>query len=355
MNYNEALNYVVNKQSLGIMPGLARMNELLDIMDNPQDKLKIIHIAGTNGKGTIAATITDTLVKSGFKTGMFTSPWVLDYRDQIQINHAYIPEETFAEYVDEYQNNNCTEFEFLTAIMYKYFADEGVDYAVVECGMGGKNDATNVEKSNVCSVITHIAPDHTKFLGDTVQLIAEEKSGIIRRESPCILYPNPETDFVFNRFDNIIRVGDKGDYMLNNLETASQAIKVLGIDCPVRLAHLPARQEKMNGILLDGGHNTDAARALEPKIHEETAVIGMMRDKNVDGYLSVIAPRCKKIIATAPDNPRSMPANELKCIAEKYCRDVVAVDNPADAVNQKDITLVCGSFYLIREVRNLIL
>ncbi|MFR5875960.1 MAG: bifunctional folylpolyglutamate synthase/dihydrofolate synthase [Eubacterium sp.] len=355
MNYNDALNLILNKQSLGIMPGLMRIKKLLDKMDNPQDKLKIIHIAGTNGKGTVAASIADALIQNGQKTGLFSSPWVLDYREQIQVNNEFIPEEVFAGYVDEYKNNDCTEFEFLTAIMYKYFADECVDYAVIECGMGGKNDSTNVEKTNVCSVITHIAIDHTKFLGDTIQLIAQEKSGIIRQGSPCILYPNPDVNGIFDKFENVIRVKDANDYMINNLETASAALKVLGINSPVSISSLPARQERINGILIDGGHNVDAAKALENVINNEIAVIGMMKDKNVDGYLSVIAPKCKRIIVTTPNNSRSMPANDLKTIAQKYCDDVIVIDNPANAVSQKNISLICGSFYLAREIRNLIL
>lgn len=354
MHYNEALNFILNKQSLGIMPGLARIIDLLEKMGNPQDEIRIIHIAGTNGKGTVAAAISDVLVNSGYKTGLFMSPWVLDYREQIQINHEFIPESVFAGYVDIYKDNNCTEFEFLTAIMYKYFADEGVDYAVIECGMGGKNDSTNVEKENACSVITHIALDHTNFLGDTIQLIAEEKSGIIRHGGPCILYPNPEADFVFDRFDNVFRIEDTGDYMLNNLATAAAALKALGINASVTPVKLPARQERINGILLDGGHNVDAAKALEPVINDEIAVIGMMKDKNIEGYLSVVAPKCRKIITVTPGNPRSMPAAELKAIADKYCADVIALDNPADAVKQKNISLICGSFYLARDVINLI-
>jgi dihydrofolate synthase/folylpolyglutamate synthase len=238
--------------------------------------------------------------------------------------------------------------------MYKYFADEKVDYAVIECGMGGLGDSTNVETNNVCSVITHIALDHTNFLGNTVQEIAKEKSGIIRANSPCVLYPNSDVEDVFEDFNNIIKVENTGDYMLNNLKTAQAVIDVLGVNATAEIFHLPARQQRLNGILLDGGHNVDAAKALESVIKNEIAVIGMMKDKNIDGYLSIVAPKCKKIITTKPNNSRSMSADDLMCIAKKYCDDVVAIDNPVDAVNQKDVTLICGSFYLIRDIINLI-
>ena len=154
MNYNQSLDYVTKKLSLGIQPGLSRIYALLEKMDNPQDKIKIIHIAGTNGKGTVANYIACSLAANGFKVGLFTSPWIFDYREQIQINGEYITKEDFAFYVSKYNENDCTEFEFLTAVMYKYFADNNVDYAIVECGMGGRGDSTNVEKENVCSVLT---------------------------------------------------------------------------------------------------------------------------------------------------------------------------------------------------------
>lgn len=155
MTYENALKILVNKQSLGIKPGLERIKALLENMGNPQNDLTVIHIAGTNGKGTVSASIADYLINAGYKVGLFTSPWVLDYREQIQLNHAFISKDAFAEYVEEYADCDATEFELLTAIMYKYFSDEKVDFAVVECGMGGLGDSTNmIEK--IRSVCNHI-------------------------------------------------------------------------------------------------------------------------------------------------------------------------------------------------------
>ena len=205
MIYDEALNFILGKQSLGIMPGLTRIINLLETMGNPQNDIKIIHIAGTNGKGTVAKTINNALIASGNKVGLFSSPWIDDYREQIQINNEFISKEKFASYVDKYKDNDCTEFEFLTAIMYKYFADSKVDYAVVECGMGGKGDSTNVEESNI-SVITSISLDHTAFLGNTVERIAEEKSGILRKNSTCVLYPNP---YLRTNAKNLLRLKNR--------------------------------------------------------------------------------------------------------------------------------------------------
>lgn len=360
MIYNEALNFILGKQSLGIMPGLTRIMNLLEAMGNPQNDIRIIHIAGTNGKGTVAKTINNALIDSGYKVGLFSSPWIDDYREQIQINNEFISEEEFASYVEKYKDNDCTEFEFLTAIMYKYFADSKVDYAVVECGMGGKGDSTNVEQSNV-SVITSISLDHTAFLGDTVEQIAEEKSGILRKNSTCVLYPNSDVEHIFeNKCQNLVRVNEQGDFKKNNLATANAVLEILGVPSVEQCAKLPARQEFIGNVMLDGAHNKNGAQVLEPYLPKGkvTAVIGMMRDKDVDGYLSIIAPHLDRIITTTPDNPRSMPAEDLKHLAQKYCSDVVAVDssNEAVALAKKDenFKLVCGSFYLAREVRNLI-
>lgn len=355
MFYYDALNLMNDKQSLGIKPGLDRIKKLLDRMGNPQDDIKIIHIAGTNGKGTIAKTISNALIDNGYRVGLFSSPWVVNYREQISINNQYISKDDFTAYVERYRlNNDCTEFEFLTAIMYKYFADNNVDYAVVECGMGGLEDSTNVEKENI-SVITHISLDHTSFLGETIEEIAYQKAGIRRDNCPCVVYPNPECESVFK---GATIVEESNDYALNNLNTAKEVLKLLGVNSDVTLASLPCRMETINGVLIDGGHNVDAASVLEKEINDEIALIGMMKDKDVEGYISKIAPKCKGIITTAPNNSRSISAEELKEIANKYCDDVVAIDNPVEAITfgkKNELSLICGSFYLCREVRNLII
>ena len=337
------------------MPGLTRILTLLKKMGNPQNDLKIIHIAGTNGKGTVAATIANTLTKNGYKVGFFSSPWVMDYREQIQIDNAFISETEFAEYVENYKDNDCSEFEFLTAIMYNYFADKKVDYAVVECGMGGFEDATNVEDSNI-AVITSVALDHTAFLGNTLEEIAYQKAGIIKENGTCVLYPNPATEHIFEKVckeknAKLIKVHDFQSCMQNNLNTVTEVLKLLGIHADIVLFNLPARKEKIGNVLLDGGHNADAAKFLESSISNEVAVIGMMADKDIDAYLSIVAPKCKKIITTTPNNPRAISAEKLKKLAEKYCDNVVAMENPLEAVQQKNVTLVCGSFFLAREVR----
>ncbi len=333
MTYDEALNFILDRQSLGIKPGLCRIKKELESVGNPQDNIRIVHIAGTNGKGTVANTIARALQNNGLKVGLFTSPWVTDYCEQIQINGEYIPRDSFAQIVNMLRDNeDLTEFELLVCAMYMYFAQEKVDYAVIECGMGGKGDATNVESANVCSVLTSISMDHTAFLGDTIEQIIEEKEGIIRPNSPCFRYE------------------DTGDFNADNLDLAKRVIKYLGYNDDIELVKPVARQQRVGNILLDGGHNLDAGRVLAPIINDEVAVIGMMRDKDIDGYLSYVAPRCKRIVCTNVDNPRVISADELSLYAKKYCDNVSVVSDPHIAIKSDDISLVCGSFYLIREI-----
>lgn len=362
MSIIKASNIIKQKRQLGIKPGLDRVKRALKYAGDPQNKIKIIHIAGTNGKGTAAFTIADYLMKSGLKAGMFTSPWVVDYTEQIQINGNFIDKSVLADYVCRFEKFDLTEFELLSVIMYQYFYEANVDWAVVECGMGGLNDATNTEDTNL-SVLTAISIDHTKFLGSSIEDIAYQKAGIIKPNSCCVLYPNALCEKViesvcYNRGSKLIKVSDHQNVVENTLETAAQALSIaLNKDCTdlAALVTGPARQEKIGGIILDGGHNPQAAAFLKEHINNEIAVIGMMADKDVGKYMSIVAPKCKKIITTTPSNPRAMPALQLKSIAKKYCDDVISVDDPAHAVALPGVTLVCGSFFLAADVRKILL
>ncbi len=366
MNYSDALNLILSKQRLGIKPGLSRVKKLLDAMGNPQSDLKIIHIAGTNGKGTVANAISNALTSVGLKIGLFTSPWITDYREQIQINNTFIPESVFAEYVNEYQDCDLTEFEFLTAIMYKYFSDEKVDYAVVECGMGGLGDSTNAIENSALSVITSVSIDHTDFLGSTIEEIAAQKAGIIKQNGICVLYPNRKCENVFEKKclelnAKLVKVPERGNYQQNNLSTANAALRELGFDICAKIPHIPARTEMINGIMLDGAHNTDGAAALKSALPNGkiAAIIGMMEDKDVAGYLSVIAPLCDMIIAVRPSNSRAMDCEKLASVASEYCNNAFPCENIFEALNllreQKCFKLICGSFYLARDVRKMLL
>lgn len=363
MNYSEALNLICSKKRLVIKTGLSRIEALMNKMDNPQNKIKVIHIAGTNGKGTVSNIIANSLAECGYKVGLFTSPWITDYREQIQINGEFIPEDVFSNYVDAYKNEDATEFELLTAIMYKYFADENVDFAVVECGMGGKGDSTNVLKHPELCVITSVSIDHTNFLGTTLEEIANEKAGIIKNNSVVVLYPNNKCEKVFENKcaetdSRLIKVKESGDFKANNIETASQCLAFLRQCVHIEYAKLPARQEYINeNLMIDGAHNKEGALALREYLPNRkiTAVVAMMRDKDIPAYFEILAPHFEKIITVTADNPRAMPAKELAEIAQKYCSNVEICENSHAAVSlakqDDNFILICGSFYLAREIR----
>lgn len=367
MNYEEALKFIENKKSLGIKPGLSRIKDVLSQFGNVQNRLKVIHVAGTNGKGTVCYSVAETLQKAGARVGLFVSPWVDDYREQIQINGKHIPKDVFASYVTEMQLFDLTEFELVTAVMYRYFYDCQVDYAVVECGMGGRGDATNVIDKPLVAVITAVSLDHTAFLGDTVEKIAYEKSGIIKKGCTTVLYPDIAAYDVFQRrcrfqHSKIVMPKQSGNYLENDYSVAQCVVEAIGFDQKVCSVSPPARCEMIaDEVMLDGSHNPDGATALDfrlPKDRQITAVIAMMKDKDAEDYLSVVAARCDRIIATTlKDNPRAMSAGKLADIAGHYCTDVQVVEDPHEAVKKgmktrkNDFLLICGSFYLAREIR----
>ena len=192
MNYEDAIKILTSQGKFRIELGLERILKILDLLDNPQEKLKCIHIAGTNGKGSVCAILNSILVEAGIKTGLYTSPHIFEYTERIKINNIDISKENFANYLHEINSIankngiNLTEFEILTSIMFKYFADNNVEVVVLETGLGGQYDATNVIKENICAIITHIDYDHTERLGTTLEEIAKEKAGIIKKDCPII-------------------------------------------------------------------------------------------------------------------------------------------------------------------------
>ena len=196
MNYEQSIDYIHSIPKFCRPLGNANLEKLLTHLDNPQKKLKFIHIAGTNGKGSTAAMTAEILKKSGFKTGLFTSPYLEVFNERIRINGENITDNDLAEYVTrvkaimEENNALVSEFAFITAVSFLYFYEKQCDIVVLEVGMGGKLDATNVIDSSLVSVICKIGLDHTQYLGDTIEEIAKEKCGIMRNGGTAVSYPN---------------------------------------------------------------------------------------------------------------------------------------------------------------------
>lgn len=419
MTYEQALEIISGRTVFGSRPGLERINRLLEGLGNPQKKLKFVHVAGTNGKGTTSTYIASVLQNCGYKTGLYTSPYVVDFRERFVINGEMISKEELARQVekvapiaDAMTDDPVTEFTFITALALNWYAEQNCDIVVLEVGLGGRFDATNAIDCPEAAVITSVALDHTGVLGDTVSQIAFEKAGIVKEGCSVAMYPdqNPEAFEVFKKIcpernsklccPDISTLEIKKsdlfgtDYVLAGKEyhipfsgihqvynsinalTAFEILKSKGFDIKdeniaegFRKAKIAARMEILSEneplILMDGGHNEDCAVALEKVINNNlkgrniTAIMGMMADKDVDSYLRRVVPYFSKVLTLRPENPRSMAAEELAELAKVYCPDSIPASAVEEAVNaalkNNDAVVVCGSFYMASEVRPVIL
>lgn len=414
MNYRQALEYIDSFLVFGSKPGLKRIRNLMKLLGNVQNKLKYIHVAGTNGKGSVCAYTASALTAAGLNTGMFVSPYVYDYSERFQINGEPIPHDELCEIVSEVKSVidgiddefMPTEFEVVTAIGLLWFYRRKCDVVVLEVGLGGLYDSTNIINTPLCSVICSISLDHTAILGDTVELIAEQKAGIIKPNGKTVMYPIgqsgaldviantardmnnelivPNTDklkIIVNdmhgttaEYDGLhFTTGIAGDVQVYNAITAIEAVRAAfpnvsdkAIASGIAAAKMPARCEiieQSRPIILDGAHNPDGVLTLKNYLTDFikppiTAIIGMMRDKDVDTVLSELAPCFSKIITVTVDNPRSMTAVQLAETAKKYCDNVVAAESVAKSAEMglcgDGPLVVCGSFYLMSQIRQLL-
>ena len=396
MNCNEAIEYIHSLEKFGMRPGLERIGELCRALGEPQKGIKIIHVAGTNGKGSTSTIISCILQKAGFNTGLFISPYVSNFRERIQYNGGMIAPEELADCVSAVKNaveNDLaprgiqpTEFEAITAAAFVYFKRKGCDYAVLEVGLGGRFDSTNIIDAPCVGVLTSISLDHMAVLGDTVEKI--KAFDIIRKACaeagdrltvPDIgkisvisesLY-GTEAEYDGLRFELHLA----GKHMVYNACTAIEAVRALHADISdaaiaegIAAAVMPARLELISRepvILLDGGHNEGCAEAVADFIGRHVAgrrivmLSSLMADKDVDGYLRRVAPFAAEFIATRADVPRAMDAEALKEAAAEYCADCRAISSPAEAleyarsrVKNGEALIVCGSFYLAGEIRD---
>lgn len=423
MNCNEAIEYIHSLEKFGIKPGMERIRALCAELGNPQEKLKIIHVAGTNGKGSTSTIISNILRQSGYNTGLFISPYVTDFRERIQYNGNMIEKNELAECVEKVkeaidklalQDIQPTEFEAVTAAAFLYFKRKNCDFVVLEVGLGGRLDSTNVIVAPYVSVITSISLDHTAILGETVEEIAAEKCGIIKFGSETVAYPFQDEKAMAviretckNKL-NELRVPDiskltvkeerlegtyavydgmefllplAGEHMIYNACTAIEAVRSLSrlaveisddaIISGIEKSIMPARTElirKKPVIILDGGHNEGCANALGTFIKKHLAdkriimLSSMMADKDYESYLSIVAPLAQTFIATKADVPRALGSDELCESAKAYCDNCYSVADPVKAVaaarnimQSDDVLIVCGSFYLAGEIRDCLL
>lgn len=411
MNYDEAVNYIHSFLKFGVKLGLDRMQALLDALGNPEKNMKYIHVAGTNGKGTTSTMLSNILIDAGYKTGLFTSPYVFDFCERIRINAENISHNDLADIIGrikpivERLNSDgieITEFELITAAGLLYFSEQGCDFAVMEVGLGGRFDATNVIPAPKAAVITSISYDHMAVLGDTIEKIAGEKCGIIKHGSRIVTTScqNPEaleviktvcrekdvslcvakysdveilyegingTDIEY--LGNTYHIPLVGRHQIENTIGVIEAAYVIDKVCEANIQNgirntvIQGRMELVgDSVLIDGGHNEECAEALAKVIKKFlrgriiTAVIGMMADKDCEKYLANILPMCDSVVFTKPSNPRSETPERLTEIAKKYIKNITIENEPKMAYyktqEQADFTLVCGSFYMLSDIFN---
>lgn len=386
MKYSQALQYIHSLSVFGSKPGLARIQELTKRLGDPQNGIKFIHIAGTNGKGSTCAMTAAAISSAGYKTGLFISPYVTEFCERIQINQKNIGKRTLARLCERVKaaadgmGDHPTEFEIITAIMFLYFSEQKVDYAVIEVGLGGRLDATNVITPTICA-ITKIALDHREVLGNTIPQIAAEKAGIIKSGVPTVLAPQ-EFEDAAETVEGIAlqknaplykvkplaktQIGLCGDHQRQNAATAQKICQLLkipknNIDYGIKYAFMPARVEyisKNPAVILDGSHNPDGAAALYDVIKgkQPVLILGMMRDKDTAAVIQKLAPVSKAVICvTVKSNPRSETARNLCAIASKYtdsyCAKSYISALKLAAKLHSGTVVICGSLYLASDIR----
>lgn len=385
MNYNETLKYINNTPKFSKILGNADLVKLLKVLGNPQDSLKFIHIAGTNGKGSTAAMTSSILRKAGYTVGLYTSPFIEVFNERIQVDGQNIPDSELAKIatlvkdkIDELKIE-ISVFAQITAMAFIYFKNKKCDYVVLETGLGGRLDATNVIKTPVACVLTKISYDHTEYLGDTIEKITAEKCGIIKENVPVITTSSqsPESLSVINDFcqkssSPLITAKSsceyelslKGEFQKANAALAVEVCKLLNIseeDIKAGLLNTSwiARFEYLHSnLILDGAHNPDGVYALVNALKKLSKpvifVVAMMEDKDYKESAKMIGEFSHHTIITELDMPRCIKADKLSlefasCEIEKNCKN--AVRKALLLAKNNEIVCVCGSLYLAGEVR----
>ncbi len=417
MTYEEAINFIHSVEWQGSRPGLSRITELLNLIGNPQNCFKCVHVAGTNGKGSFCAMLESVLRSAGYKTGLFTSPYIEFFEERIRFNGEMIDKIELADivsYIAEFTRQMSdvpTEFELLTAIGFEYFKRKNIDIAIIECGMGGRLDSTNVISSPLLSVITSISLDHTQFLGDTIDKIAFEKAGIIKPKSP-VLYggENPIAEEViraiaqknnsefFQKNNSLItdleydlsgtrfryKNSDKffipllGAYQPENAASVIEAVEILrernvsiseaalkdGLSCTTWKGRFEILCKKPL-IIFDGGHNEEGIEAAVRTVKQYFGnkrvifVSGVLKDKDYFKIAKKISTVSETVFTASPNNPRALKAEEYSGTFNNLGVNSVTCDSYEHAVtracilaDKEGLPIICvGSLYSYSDIK----
>ena len=419
MNYTEALEYIHSVTWKGSRPGLERITELCARLGNPQDSLRFIHVAGTNGKGSTSRMIASILEKAGYRVGLFTSPYIERFNERIMLDGHDIDDDDLARDTEtvrvhaDAMEDSPTEFELITAIALVYYKRMGCDYVVLEVGMGGGLDSTNVITSPELSVITAIGLDHIRELGSDYRRIASAKAGIIKDGCPVLFYgDNPEAEEVIKAvaaekdsplyspdFGLIRDLGSSADgtrmayksydevcvplagaFQKKNTAMVLEAAELLkekfsgitdeSVKAGLASVRWPARFEiihKSPYVILDGAHNPHGIRAAVESIEQYFngekiyLVTGVMADKDYRELADIVSPVTEKVFTVTPDNPRALSAEELTQVFREKGKSAAAFESIPDAVssayteakkNGIRVIAAFGSLYMYSEVKS---
>ena len=414
------LEELYSRQRFGIKPGLERTYYLLDKAENPQNSLRTIHVAGTNGKGTVCGVISSILMEAGYKVAHYTSPHIKDFNERTRINGTKISDKDLIMLAEEFLNiahdTEITFFEITTAMAFKYFADNKPDFCVIETGMGGRYDSTNVINP-ILTIITEIGVEHTEYLGDTIEKIAFEKAGIIKKNVPLICAAtkkeaidiivkiSKEKDSHIFVPKDIFNVGKPvyfpdftmsfeiesrvryfeikspfaGEHQIENLLTAISAVEQLGIkeeelikngilNAIVNTGTIARIQQirKEPPLVIDSAHNPDSFKKLRDTVEKcsgkgekWTVLFAAMSDKNIEKMLEAIKPITEELVITKPEITRAMEIQEITKLATLLGFKRMKITSSAlegiDYVLQKGKpAIVCGSFYLLGDIVDLL-
>ena len=418
MIYTESVDYIHSLLKFGIRPGLTGMGALLHLLGDPHKYLKYVHVAGTNGKGSTSTAISNILTEAGYKVGLYTSPYVTEFLERVQFCGKPVSKQVFADSVSKVKcaveklqtkDVTITEFEALTASAFLCYKALECDVVVLEVGLGGRLDATNVIDTPLVNIITSLSIDHSAILGNTIEEIAFEKCGTIKRggnvvcsfgqpdgamkvvsrtveeQANSLVVPDvSDVDVIksdvfgtsFTYKNNKYFVPMAGEHQLKNMTCAIECANILknyfnitdnNIIDGISKTVLPARVEVISRkplVILDGGHNEDGAKAFYNAVSNEFSkhnrvivVAGMMADKAVEESLAPLLRKTDFFFAVTPDNPRAMSGDELAEIASAYTTafsvaDVgEAIEIVSRAADENSAIFVVGSLYLAGEVR----
>ena len=415
MDYREALAYIDGVSWLGSRPGLARVTALLEKLGDPQKELKFVHIAGTNGKGSCAAMTASVLRAAGYRTGLFTSPYLFRFNERMQINGEPIADETLAALVTEIRPiadamaDHPTEFELMTAVALLWYRRERCDIVVLEVGLGGRLDATNVIGAPEAAVIMNIGLDHTAILGDTVEKIAAEKAGILKPGCDVALYQQSAAVEAVVRekcaeagaklhiadFSQLVPAFDSlegqvfsyrgvpyaipllGGHQLKNAAVVLEVVEILrarGWELPqdavehgLYAVSWPARFELVRAeppFVVDGGHNPQCAETVAANLmryfpgRRHVLLVGVLADKDYPALFDILDPAADAYVCVTPDSARALPAEKLAGYLARYgkpvtvCGDIPAgVEAASAAAGGNGAVCAVGSLYMAGAVR----